>query len=66
LCLDGDSTLALDIHGVQHLGAHFAGAQASAMLDKTIGQSRLPMIDMGNNRKIADVTEIAHGLKLGN
>ena len=49
LCLNGNATLTLNIHGVEHLRIHFPGAQAPTKLDKPISQSRLAVIDMGNN-----------------
>ncbi len=55
LRLDRDTALALDVHRVQHLLLHFTLGQAFAGLYQAIGQGRLAMIDMGNNRKIANV-----------
>ena len=62
LGLDSDASFALDIHGIKHLSIHFTGAKATTMLDKTIGKSRLAVVDMGNNGEIADVLEIAQCL----
>ena len=55
LGLDGDATLALDIHRIQNLLVHFAVSESTAVLDKTIGQRRLAVIDMGNYREVPDV-----------
>ena len=62
--LDGDPALTLEVHGVQYLGFHFAGSQATAHLDKTIGQRRLAMVNVGDDGEIADMTQITHGSTL--
>ena len=59
--LDGDPALALQVHGVQDLGLHFAIGEAAAHLDEAIGQRRLAMVDMGNDGEIADMAQVAHG-----
>ncbi len=64
LRLDGDAALALDIHGIEHLLIHLSGAQATAVLDKTVGQGRLAMIDMGDNGEVTDMSEFAHAIGL--
>ncbi|MNZ65138.1 hypothetical protein D3C78_833240 [compost metagenome] len=60
--LDGDAALALEIHGVQHLGLHLAIGQAAADLDEAVGQGRLAMVDVGDDGEIADMTQVTHGL----
>ena len=72
LGLDGDAALALELHGVQHLVPEFALGQAPAAFDEPVGEGRLAVVDMGDDREIADVGEIGHGsqclalaLKLG-
>ena len=55
LGLDRDAALALDVHRVEHLRFHLAVAQATAALDDAIGQRALAMVDVGNDREIADV-----------
>jgi len=64
LGLDGDAPLALDIHAVEHLLLHLARRQAAAGLDKAVGQGRLAVIDMGDDRKIADELLVEHGSRL--
>jgi hypothetical protein len=54
LRLDRDAALALQVHGVQHLLAHLAVGEAAATLDEAVGQRRLAVIDVGDDRKIAD------------
>ena len=54
LGLDGDAALALDIHGVEHLAAHLARVEATAELDEAVGQGGLAVVDMGDDRDVAD------------
>lgn len=65
LCLDCNTSLALNVHGVEHLLVHLARTQASTMLDKPVCQRGLAMVNMGNNGKVADVAEITHSIGLG-
>lgn len=60
LGLDGDAPLPLDIHGIQHLGVHFACGEPTAMLYKAVGKGRFTVVYMGNNRKIADMLQFTH------
>ena len=55
LRLDGDAALALDIHGIEHLLDHLALGQAPGELDQPVGQRRLAVVDMGDDREVADV-----------
>jgi len=57
LRLNRDAALALDIHGIEHLLDHFTGLQPAGELDQPVGQRRFAMIDMGDNRKVADVLD---------
>ena len=61
LRLDGDAALLLDIHRIEHLFAHFAVGQAAAGLDQPVGEGRFAMVDMGNDREIADFVAWGHG-----
>ena len=54
LCLDGDTAFALEIHRVEYLRFHLARSQSPTELNKAIRESRLSMIDMGDDGKIAD------------
>ena len=60
LGLDGDAALALDVHAVEHLFAHLARVEAAALLDQPVGKGRLAMVDVGDDREIADVREVSH------
>ena len=55
LSLDGDAALALEVHRVEHLRFHLSIAEPSAALDQPIGKRRFAMVDMGDDREIADV-----------
>ena len=55
LCLDGDSSLTLDVHRVEDLRLHFAVGEATTALDESVGERGLAMIDVGNDRKVTDV-----------
>ena len=55
LRLDRDAALALDVHRVEHLRFHLAIGEAAATLDQAIGKRRLAMVDVGDDREIADL-----------
>lgn len=55
LRLDGDAAFALDRVGVEHLGLHLARLQAAAQLDDPVGKGGFPVVDVGNDGKIADI-----------
>ncbi len=58
LRLDRDPALALEVHRVEVLGAHVAGLDCTGDLEDAIGQRRLAVVDVGDDREIADVGEI--------
>ena len=53
--LDGDPALPLEIHGVEHLIGHFTLLERSGRFEQTIRERRLAMVDVGDDRKIANV-----------
>ena len=57
LRLDRNAALALNIGVIQHLFLHFALFQPAAGLDQPVRQRRFSMVDMRDNRKIADMFE---------
>ena len=59
IALDRNAPLALDIHRVEKLIAKLALRNAATGLDQSIGQSRLPMINMGDNAKVPNVVHTA-------
>ena len=55
LGLDRDAALALEVHGVEQLRAVVARIDRAGDLEDAIGQRRLPMVDVGDDREVADV-----------
>ena len=60
LRLDRDAALALQLHIVEHLLAHLARLEPAASLDQPIGEGRLAVVDMRDDREIADMRERRH------
>ena len=60
LGLDGNAPLPLQIHGVQYLGFHLSIGQTTAALNKAIGQGGLTVVDMGDDREVANVLVVCH------
>jgi hypothetical protein len=54
LCLDRDATLTLEVHRVEHLRLHLTVFETAAKLDEPVGQRRLAMIDVRDDREIAN------------
>ena len=54
LRLDRDAALALQVHGVEHLGLHLALFQPAAQLDEAVGERGLAVIDVRDDGKVAD------------
>ena len=52
--LDGDAALALEVHAVEDLRLHLARLQRAGDLEKPVGQRRLAVIDVRDDRKIPD------------
>jgi len=55
IALNGNTPFTLDIHRVEHLVAELPLCHATTGLDQSIGQSRLTMINMGDNAKIPNI-----------
>ena len=55
LRLDGDAAFTLDVHGIEHLLHHLAVGERASCLDQAIGERGFAMIDVRNDREIADV-----------
>ena len=52
---DGDAALAFEVHGVKHLSLHFARRQRACELKQTVGERGFAVIDVRDDREIADV-----------
>ena len=53
--LDGDAALAFEVHGVEHLGLHFALSQGAGQLQQAVAQGAFAVVDVRDDREIADV-----------
>ena len=51
--LDGDALLALEVHRVEDLARHLARVDGVRQLEQPVGQRRLAVIDMGDDREVA-------------
>jgi hypothetical protein len=52
--LDRDAALALEVHAVEDLRFHFARLERAGELEKTVREGGLPVIDVCNDREVAD------------
>ena len=60
LRLDGDAPLFFDIHRVEHLLGHLSLRQPPCHLDQAVSERRFPVVNMCDNREIADVFGLGH------
>ena len=60
LRLDRDPALALELHRVEHLGAHRSRVDGVGQLEDAVGQRRLAVVDVGDDREVADVSLVGH------
>ena len=58
LSLDRDTALALQVHRVEVLGPHVTRLHGAGHLKNAVGQGGLAVVDVSNDREIADVCEI--------
>ena len=58
--LDGDAPLALQIHVVEDLILHHAHFHRVALFDQTVGERGFAVVDMGDDREIADMLAVGH------
>ncbi len=61
LTLNRDTSLAFDIHSIEILGAHVSGFDNSRQLQHPVRQRRLSVINVRNDRKIAQAPDIGRG-----
>ena len=59
--LDRDPALALEVHRVEQLGAHRPRVDGMGQLEDPICQRRLAMVDVGDDREVADVRLVGDG-----
>jgi hypothetical protein len=60
LRLDRDPTLALELHRVEHLLAHLAAGYRLGQLEDAVGECRLAVVDVRDDREVADAVQV-HG-----
>ena len=58
LRLDGDATLALDVHAIEVLGAHLPLLDHAGELQHAVGQVDLP-VDMGDDAEVPDARRVS-------
>ena len=58
--LDGDAPFALQVHVIQELGAELPLADRSGLQQELVGESGLPVIDMGDDREVSDEARRGH------
>src|SRR4029079_18481880 len=59
--LDGDPALALEVHRVENLVDGLPGIEGPGELEESVGERRLPVIDVRDDREVADAGEGTHG-----
>ena len=52
--LDRDAAFPLQVHGVEHLVLAGPVIDRPSLLQETVGQGALPMVDVGDDREVAD------------
>ena len=63
LGLDRDPALALELHRVEQLGAHEPRVDRLGQLEDAIGQRRLAVVDVGDDREVADVGGVGRAIE---
>ena len=58
--LDGNATLAFDIHAVEQLRLHVPFLDGPGLLDQAVSERGFPVVDMCDDREIADMFEVCH------
>ena len=58
--LDRDAALALEVHRVEHLRFHLARLQRAGDLEEAVGERRLAVVDVRDDREVADEA-LVHG-----
>ena len=60
LRLDGDATLTLQLHGIQHLFFELTLTEAATDLNKAVRQRGFTMIDVGDDGEVANILDVSH------
>ncbi len=64
LGLDGDALLALQVHGVEHLGGHIALGDSARHLQEAVGEGGFAVVDVGDDAEVADSGWIHVGVRV--
>ena len=56
----GNAPFALQIHRIEQLVLHFAFLNRAGSFEQAVGQSRFPVVDVGDYAEISDVFDIFH------
>ena len=54
MSLNGNSAFAFKVHVIEHLFRHLALRERARQFEQTIGQRRFAMIDVRDDRKVAN------------
>src|SRR5690606_42055734 len=60
LRFDGNTALAFDVHGGQHLSLHFTVTKTATDLNKTVWQGGFAVVNMGDDGEVTNVVQLAH------
>ena len=58
--LDGDATLALEIHAIEQLCAHVTAGDGAGLLDQPVGERRLAVVNVRDDTEAADSRQVGH------
>ena len=58
MALDGDTSFALQVHVVEHLGFHVLGGNSISVLQQSVGQGAFAVVDVGNDAEVADILHL--------
>ena len=53
MALDGDAALALQVHVVEHLGLHVLARHGIGVLEQSVGECALAVVDVRHNAEVA-------------
>src|SRR5579872_7000778 len=59
--LDGDAALPLEVHGVKHLGLHFARRERPGELQQAVRQRGFAVVNVRDDGEIADTSAVDRG-----
>ena len=63
--LDRDPALALEVHRVEHLVDGLPRVHRPGQLEEPVGERGFPVVDVRDDREVADPIEVAHGRLVG-